>query len=227
MGKQNKKPGGLCAICGVAPASTDDHIPPKNIFPKPRPSDLITVRTCERCNNAASGQDEEFRVFLSLQIGAGSEITRRLWEDGALRSLKHNGRLRNHIINTSWDVRLRTPAGIDLGMRRAVPMPVRPHNAVMDRIVRGLYFHHFGEILGRRAVCRVTPLTGIPDEISSTISKMRPKSIGNGAFMYRFARAEESPLDSIWLLLFHQSYLVLVNTVPQSKSSRSIPHEDT
>lgn len=40
----------LCCYCGVRKATTKDHIPPKSIFNKPRPCDLITVPYCFECN---------------------------------------------------------------------------------------------------------------------------------------------------------------------------------
>ena len=160
----------LCSICGAAEATTSDHIPPRNLFPKPRPNDLITVPACHCCNNGGSKHDEEFRVFLSLQLGMENEKTEKLWKSGALRSLHHNDRLRNHLIKNSWEVNLQTPAGIFVGKRRAVAIPARSHNSVCDRIVRGLYFHHFGEILGSRVSCKVAPLASLPSDMKSFIA---------------------------------------------------------
>lgn len=207
-----------CAICGIRNATTSDHVPPKAIFPKPRPADLITVPSCFQCNNSASKQDEEFRVFLSLQLGMETPITRKLWKDAALRSLHHNQRLKNHIINNSWEVDIKTPAGIFLKKQRAVTMPARAHNSVLDRTVRGLYFHHFGHILGTRVACRVARLYGLSGEIESILEMMEFGSIGGDALIYRYGRASDSPLDSMWLLLFYRRYLVLVETRPKSRS---------
>jgi len=208
----------LCAICGAAAATTDDHVPPKNLFPKPRPNDLITVPACLRCNNVGSKHDEEFRVFVSIQLGMESDTTTKLWKNGALRSIHHNNRLRNHLINNSWEVDVKTPAGISLGTRRAVAVPMRSHNAVCDRIARGLYFHHYTEILGSRVSCRVAPLESIPSEMAPILGQMSFNSIARGAFCYRYGRAAESPLDSIWLLLFYEKYPVLVETRLRSRS---------
>jgi hypothetical protein len=211
----------LCAICGFRNATTSDHVPPKGIFPKPRPGDLITVPSCFHCNNSGSKQDEEFRVFLSLQLGMETRATRGLWKDGALRSLQHNQRLRTHIINNSRWVDVTTPSGIRLRKQRAVFMPARAHNAVLDRTVRGLYFHHFGDILGQQVSCRVSQMTGLPKKIESAeidqmLQSMAIASIGGNSFVYRYARAADSPLNSLWLLRFYERYLVRVETRPAS-----------
>lgn len=215
----------MCVLCGVREATTSDHVPPKAIFPKPRPNDLITVPSCFDCNNTGSPYDEEFRVFLSLQLGMETPTTRRLWKDEALRTIHHNRRLRQHLIEKSWDVSLRTPAGIYLGKRRVVTMAVRPHNSVLNRTVRGLYFHHYGEILGRRVSCKVTPLTGLSKEFSSIVDLMTFSSIGVDALWYRHGRAAESPRDSLWVLLFYQRYLVMVETRSKARSNFALRAE--
>jgi hypothetical protein len=58
---------GECYLCGT-PATTQDHIPPKCMFPKPRPTDLITVPSCCACNDKTKLDDEYFR----LVVAAGS-----------------------------------------------------------------------------------------------------------------------------------------------------------
>ena len=209
----------MCVLCGIREATTSDHVPPKAIFPKPRPNDLVTVPSCFDSNNTGSKYDEEFRVFLSLQLGMETPTTRRLWKNEALRTVHHNRRLQQHLVEKSWEVNLRTPAGIYLGKRRAVAMPVRPHNSVMDRTVRGLYFHHYGEILGPRISCKVAPLTGLSKEFSAIVNLMTFSTIGGDALWYRHGRAAESPPDSLWLLLFYQRYLVMVETRSKARSN--------
>ena len=54
----------ICAYCGVTTNLTDEHAPPKLVFPEPRPSDLITVRACGPCNQAGQKDAEYFRMCL-------------------------------------------------------------------------------------------------------------------------------------------------------------------
>jgi hypothetical protein len=212
----------ICVLCGVRAATTSDHIPPKSIFPKPRPSDLITVPACFHCNNSSSRHDEEFRVFLSAQIGMGSEATRKLWKHDALRTLHHNRRLRDHVVNRSWLVDVRTPAGVYLGQRRVLEIPFRAYNSVINRTVRGLYYHHFGKILGRRVACQVKTLHSVPSELKPIVQRMSLSSVGNDALFYRFSRAEDSPLDSMWFLLFYDRYCVFAETRRKSRSNPAL-----
>ncbi len=57
-----------CCYCGTKEATTRDHVPPKAIFNKPRPDDLITVPCCFECNNQASSFDEKFKAYLGMHI---------------------------------------------------------------------------------------------------------------------------------------------------------------
>ncbi len=55
-----------CVYCPSTENLTVEHAPPKLIFPKPRPSDLITVPACEDCNKQGSKDAEYFRLSLCL-----------------------------------------------------------------------------------------------------------------------------------------------------------------
>jgi hypothetical protein len=61
----------VCVYYGSTEALTDDHIPPKTLFPKARPANLITVRSCRSCNEGASKDDEYFRLVISMRNDSG------------------------------------------------------------------------------------------------------------------------------------------------------------
>src|SRR5262245_48797807 len=74
-----------CMICGqYAERVTDDHIPAKGLFGKPRPADLIVVRSCQACNRGTSADDEYFRLIavdwdasrMADPVGVASAIIR-------------------------------------------------------------------------------------------------------------------------------------------------------
>src|SRR5262249_13551352 len=55
-----------CVYCSSTKNLTDEHAPPKLIFPEPRPSNLITVPACADCNQQGSKDAEYFRLWLCL-----------------------------------------------------------------------------------------------------------------------------------------------------------------
>jgi hypothetical protein len=53
-----------CIYCGSTTEPTRDHVPPRAVFPKPRPKNLVTVPACRACNSAAAADDEYFATVL-------------------------------------------------------------------------------------------------------------------------------------------------------------------
>src|ERR1700687_4752362 len=53
-------PARLCIYCGRS-AEDYDHVPPKCLFQRPSPSDLLTVPSRRVCNRKFSFDDEFFR----------------------------------------------------------------------------------------------------------------------------------------------------------------------
>jgi len=214
----------VCALCGAAEATTVDHIPPKGIFPKPRPDNLITVPACFKCNSAASKHDEAFRVFLSLHVGIDSPETQALWEAGALRSVRHNRRLFSDIMTSTKRILLRTKAGIILGTRMVVCWDSTAHDRTIERMIRGLYYHHFGEILGDRVIVKVHWLRGLTDDIFEASKEWTQHSLGRNTLIYRFGRAGEAPLHSIWLFQFYDRHWASGYTSPVATPSQAGSH---
>ena len=50
--------GHPCIYCAVEPGTSLDHVPPRNLFPKPRPANLPAVPCCERCRRTQLLDDE-------------------------------------------------------------------------------------------------------------------------------------------------------------------------
>ena len=57
----------VCAYCGASGNLTKDHVPPKNLFLTPRPSNLISVPACKVCHENTSKDDEYFRLKISMR----------------------------------------------------------------------------------------------------------------------------------------------------------------
>jgi len=195
-------------------ATTRDHVPPKAIFHEPYPPNLITVPACDKCNNEGSKYDSEFRVVVSMNAGIDSPRTDYFWRGYALRTLARNNRLKTHVFDSGRRVNLTSPSGIILGEAFAVPYSVRKHSAVINRVVRGLYYHHFGQVLGRRASVQSKPFQSMPAEFAEMVKKWPWGRVG-GEFFYRFGRAADSPFSSVWVLLFHERYCVFAQTKPK------------
>jgi len=216
--------GAVCAICGKEPATTLDHIPPKGIFPAPRPNDSITVPACFRCNNRGSKLDEPFRVYLSLHIGTETPESERLWKKHALRTLRHNRKMRNQLLGSMRLAELRTPGGIILGKRPVGRWNSKAHDETIERMIRGLYFHHFGEVLGDKVLVRVQWLRAMNNRLLEVSEEWQSSSVGADAFIYRYGKAEDAPLHSVWLFQFYKRHWASGYTTPVEDSEDSTRH---
>jgi hypothetical protein len=195
------RPSKTCVICGLQPATTDDHVPPKGIFPKPRPSDLITVRTCLKCNKSTSDLDEIFKVFIGI-AGGHSPEGEKMFKEQTSRTLQHNRRLKREIASTLRDVRVKTPEGVILGKRPAVLLNSKAHDQIIDKTIRGLHFHHTGVILGNAADIKVNWHYGLTKDMFDMSARWPTGVVGGGQFIYKFVAQQEEPLASLWIFQF-------------------------
>lgn len=122
--------------------SQKDHVPPKGLFGKPRPSNLITVRCCDACHRALSKGDEVLKAIAAM--GLIRTDARHQIDNEIRRALERNPWWKSHLIDATKEV---VPVGIaykgqtDVGYR----IPLRPDlseaiDATIRRIAIGLIF---------------------------------------------------------------------------------------
>lgn len=109
-----------CIYCRSRKANSRDHVPPKNLFPIPRPANLITVPSCVECNRFFK-KDEDYFLALSTFTDAGiSTEGKKLWQQKLHRMYVKDVGLRRIIANSFATVELITPAGVYIGRRGAI-----------------------------------------------------------------------------------------------------------
>ncbi|GAB5525423.1 MAG: hypothetical protein Roseis2KO_32950 [Roseivirga sp.] len=194
---------GKCAICGEAKECTRDHLPPKGIFVPPRPSNLVTVRACKDCNNGSSKDDEEFMVYLAMHVAGYSKKGEKLFKT-ALKSLRHNKKLKRQIIRSMKPVNLTTPGGVFLGKGASIPWNNEVHNKIIERTIRGLYYHHYGEILGDKVEIETYWHDRFPEHLNSYI--VNKDWMGENEFLYIHTNIHDSPLSSMWVFEFYGAH---------------------
>src|SRR4029077_2518962 len=96
-------------------------------------------------------------------IGINNEATSNLWNNEVMRTLRHNPRLRNRIIKSIRPISVRSSGGIILAARAVGHWPPEAHDPVIEKTIRGLYFHHYGEILGERVTIKIRWLRMVED----------------------------------------------------------------
>lgn len=190
-----------CAICGVREATTRDHVPPKAIFPKPRPK-MITVPACSECNNGASDYDDLFKVYLSMQATGKSEIATSLFKDKTVRTLQRNKSLLAKIKAESKSLLVENTEG-ESEEKLGILWDSEAHDKVLERTIRGLYYHHSKKVLTNDAGLKVQWLESIPEEIESILDLLTEQVIGDDQVRYKYYIAPEDPRHSVWLFDFY------------------------
>jgi hypothetical protein len=92
---------GVCVYCHPADATTDDHVPPKNLF---RAEDrqklqLMTVPACAACNNDNSTNETRFQDVIAVMAGPadGKEVY-----EAFVRSLDKESSKRKRILADTY-----------------------------------------------------------------------------------------------------------------------------
>lgn len=219
-----------CAYCGSRQDVTRDHVPPKNVFSKPRPSDLITVPACRSCNSSASKDDEYFRLKLCTSDLVGNHPAAKNNRATIFRSLNRpqaHG-LRKSFLSDIHTVQLRTQGGLYLGKRLAFDVSIERIHRVVERTVRGLFFHETSQRLPSDYDVDVHSNDTLREESKEVIEELRrniliplaqmsPNIIGEGAFFYRFHIIDEDPFFSVWALTFYGQVPFLALTGPHNR----------
>jgi hypothetical protein len=176
-------------------------------------TDLVTVPACAECNQGSSELDERFRAYLSLHVGLDSPATKTLWQR-ALPRICRRPSFRNQLLAQIKPVFLQSRQNILVGRGYRLPWDSSVHKAVIDRTIRGLYFHHYGGILGDRVALRTHWFGELKPDLVEVSLDWGRSSIGGDQFVYRFARAEDEPRHSTWLFQFHRRHWAGGHTSP-------------
>lgn len=213
----------LCIYCQRRPATTRDHVPPKLLFPPPRPSSLITVPACKRCNEKASLDDEHFRTYLGARQETENDWIVDQLRYATFRSFDRNPKYYNAWFReTSW-VNVVDDFGNVVGRKMQFRRNYDRIEPVIKRIVRGLHFRKFSVPLpvscpfivvdhggfDALATAPGTPLADLLAEFRAEPATVVDKYV----FSYKRLDVVGDDTKSVWLLTFFRRlwFLVYVN----------------
>jgi len=97
----------------------------------------------------------------------------------------------------------------------AIPLNKQAHDTVVERTVRGLYFHHTGKILGDRYPLIVQWRRVLDDELYRMTSDWSTGTIGDPALVYKYVIDRDDPSLIAWVLQFFQKTWSIVISNPE------------
>lgn len=187
----------LCYWCGNQ-ATTQDHVPAKGFLKKQSsPKELLTVPSCKSHNNLFSGDEEWLRNYMTAISHDQDALD--IWSKRSFPSLKRNKKLLQE---------MRENMVVLSNNQKALRFSKKRARHVIQKIVRGLFFHMFNKPLGKVFFrYYFNPKVNLLEQFASKASFF---SIQNGVFQWAVAAGTDDPGNAIWWLEFHRSNLFIV-----------------
>ena len=203
-----------CAYCG-APATTEDHIPPQALLVGVPRSARPSVRSCAACNNGASDDDEYFRDVVlkyhrvSEQPAAAPAIAKMI----RAIALPAKAKYAAATLRSFEDIRVVTPAGIDLGIRPAYRVNEGRIAKAAERYVRGLHRSELGVCVPAEHTVRIqaNPESILQEQarLVRVFASGTTRTVQPGVFWYKWVVPADRPSASAWLLVFYDALPLL------------------
>jgi len=220
---QGKK---TCIYCGSSKKITKDHIPPKCLFPEPVPKNLITIPSCEKCNQKFSKDDEYFRdVILMREDIFDLEGLEKL-RNKVIRSLRRveSSKYKKSLISGSERVNVFTKSGLFTGKKTTYNVDLNRLRNVINRITRGIYYKKEGEVLDENYDVKTYTSEDIAEwnldsqkewiVLIDNLFKKRFHHFGK-IFAYNYLLAKDDPNASVWIFNFYLKIVFISITLPK------------
>jgi|WetSurMetagenome_2_1015567.scaffolds.fasta_scaffold158238_2 hypothetical protein len=208
MNNRTKK---CCIYCGSIEDLTVDHVPPKALFPEPRPSNMLTVPSCGKCNGSFSKDDEYFRTILINCASVYSNPNVQKVNKKLLRSMRRPEAsiMANSIRRSLQMVDVKSPGGIFLSRSPAIKIDAKRIKRIIDRITRGLFYiiHNYSvpveyEVKSEFQDGYLSRPIWLNEEYTKYCKKL--VTIGDNIFSYTYAPCVDDPNAMLIIYLFYE-----------------------
>ena len=200
-----------CIYCGQNEGTTQDHIPPKCLFPRPSPNiALITVPCCEPCRRRDEINDALVRnLLISTCEAEPHQAVQSQLASTRNRSFKRPSQLKA-VLRQMTQADVHSPGGIYLYSAPAFNLDSPVMDSFFHRVARGL--------LHEERRCGFVPCTTRwrpnrdPVTCANFAREGRSRGIGD-VFSYSVCFLE-GHLSSIWLLTFYDRLHFFIHLQP-------------
>jgi hypothetical protein len=236
--QKRRKEWTACVHCGQpGDRFTRDHVPPKGLFDDKR--NLLGVPSCSACNNGADKDEEYFRAMMLPHHRVhdhpeAQKLLPTLWR--SLERPDHKGMARGIVGSFKLKDIYSPITGLGLGRHPTYRPNERRMNHVIRKIIRGLYWHHFGKLpLPPDWDVWVCWQHHFPEakaqpshaNVVRALQNSPPLTLGNGVFTYSSARAADVAEGTIWLLKFYDAIEFFCATIQKDNLSAAYVQRTT
>ncbi len=197
-----------CYLCGATENLTKDHIPPKNLFPSPKPNNLITVWCCKKCNEKFSLIDESFRVFTSSVVNR-SKSGSWIWSNKVMESsFKRSPKLKQATIKSL--VPLETEINGIKVQQTGMTYPVKKTKEYLVRLTKGFTKHFNPEIDYSNAKFKINNIIPNQQIVDMLYQKYFYVERGDGVFRMWRVFVKDMGAKSLWVYVFYDGLMFMV-----------------
>jgi hypothetical protein len=209
-----------------APATTDDHIPPKCIFPEQKDvgvdcrKNLITVPACDN-HNLRTSLDDEYLLGILAFHWRNNQAAYKQSTTKIKRALRRNKRYYDLFFGKGkhqllfWNGEQLVTAPVDINR----------FNSSMQKIARGIYYNHFnskwlGDV-GIQAISLIPIYARDPGPIATAVMQAtnqmkllcskEPRHGANPDIFYYQVAHNNPPTHTIMRLVFYGGFEVIAN----------------
>ena len=208
-----------CYLCGSTEKLTREHVPPRGLFPKPKPGNLLTVPCCLPCNNKASRDVEYFRLATSTLINKNAQGT-RAWKR-VVSSTIPSGRIQDLIEvlrKRARPTRLHTSTGIVDAMQFV--FDAERINRILVSITRGFLTLWNPEIENSQLDFEIVHMHQFKLETTATFVRSEvgrlfvPYTVGDGVYRHWRGLVTDDCRHGLWIHVFYDAASWLVKHSP-------------
>ena len=200
-----------CIYCGSENDITREHIIPKGLFPKPRPSNLITAPACGKCNNGKSSDDEYLINSFNIAFQVNENPSIKMNRDKIIRGLqrKEKESYRKSLIASSSIIRNKDINSKFKYIPTTVIDPDRINMSVSN-IVRGLVFSE--DIIADPTNYEVETIWANYQKNDDGMKELHMldripwRVIGDSVFGFKYALDNETR-STVWLTKYYEHFL--------------------
>jgi hypothetical protein len=202
----------LCIYCGNKPGITKDHVPPKNLFPKPRPTNMVTVPCCDECQNKYKKDEDVFVAWINFGPAGVTKQGKALWDQKLKRTYKKDLGVKKVIANSFKQINLVTPGGIYLGKKLVVLIDQKRLTNVLKKIIRGLFWVEYKVRLPDKIPINIIGIRKNDSRINEIIPfTQQASTFWENVFEYRHVWLDRESFESLWALSFYrQNYFIAI-----------------
>jgi hypothetical protein len=204
----------ICIFCGKV-ADTREHIPAKQFFKGSPDKPLITVPSCHECNAGFQKDEDFFRQFYVSMLMERSSEAKKLMDGEISRSILRTPALGYQMFSQMKLVDAYNRSGLYKGKMTMYSVSdddkVRI-NRVVNKIIRGLFFHEFGQTLPEDWIIKIiwiTPKVEMELKLDDMAKEPRWRVIKEDTFAY-WVNEVPNTFQSIWMLDFFKIPLFYV-----------------